>query len=71
MILKTSKDRDLLPLKKLIISKTKEAGKNVRNLRLNQTDRKSFPAPGYSESSTVPLAILSRRKPAFAYEAIS
>ena len=45
--------------------------KECQKSEANQADRKSFPALGYSESSAVPLAKLSRRKPAFAYEAIA
>ena len=60
----------MLPLKKLISSKTKDNGKNVRNLRPEQKSRRSFLALGYLESNTVPLEISSRRKLASVYKVI-
>ena len=70
MILKISMDEDLLPQKKLINLKTKDAGRNVRNLKPNQADTKSFLVPGYLESNAVPLEISSKRKPASVYVSI-
>ena len=71
MTLKTSKDGDLLQLRKLNSSETKDAGKNVKNLKPIPKGRKLFLALGYLESNTVPLEISSRRKPTFVYVAIS
>ena len=70
MTLRTLNDGDLLLLKKLTSSKTKDAGKNVKNLKPIPKGRKSFLALGYLESNAVPLEILSRRKPASVYVVI-
>ena len=51
-------------------SKTKDAGKNVRNLKPIPKGRKSSLPPGYSESNAVPLEISSRRKLASVYAVI-
>ena len=70
MIFKISMDGDSLPQKKLINLKTKDVGRNVKNLKQNHMDRRSFLALGYSESNAVQLAKSSRRKPASVYVVI-
>ena len=68
--MKILKVGDMLPQKKSINSKTKDAGKNVKNLKPIPKGRKSFLALGYSESNTVQLEVSLRRKPASVYVVI-
>ena len=70
MILRTSKDGELLLLNKLTSLRIKDAGKNVKNLKSIPKGRKSFLALGYSESNAVPLEISLRRKLASVYAVI-
>ena len=60
----------MLLLKKLISSRTKDVGNNVKNLKLIPKGRKAFLVLGYSESNAVLLEISLRRKPASVYVVI-